>query len=312
MSIFNEFYFLSSNGRTDIRARHWMPEGAPKATVQIAHGIAEHCERYEDFCGWLCKNGFAVYINDHLGHGKSVHDESELGFFDYKDGWMKVVRDMHTIFEMSCAEYPGIPHIIFGHSMGSFLTRTYLFTYPNDFDGAIICGTAHIPRSVIRLGHALASSLAAASPKKHSAFLENTAFGTYNQYFEPARTDYDWLTRDCDAVDKYIADPLCGFTATARLYADMMTGLLKITDKKNIDKVNKDLPVFFISGSMDPVGENGKGVKRAYAYFRAAGVKDVELKLYPGARHELLNEINKAEVYDDVVKWIKKKILLEE
>ena len=310
MSNFNEISYKSVNGRTNIYGRIWLPEGKPKATVQIAHGIAEHCGRYDGFCGFLRDNGFAVYINDHLGHGKSIYDETELGFFDYKDGWMKTVEDMHTLFVMSVHDFPDVPHVIFGHSMGSFLTRTYLAEHSNDFDGAVICGTSHMPRTLVKSGKALASALAAVSPKKRSKFLENMAFGSYNKCFEPTRTSYDWLTRDEAVIDRYIEDPLCGFISTTRLFADLMTGLDFITDSKNIDKINKDIPVFFISGSMDPVGENGKGVQRAYAYFRAAGIKDVSLKLYPDDRHEILNELDKDEVYADILSWINEKVLI--
>lgn len=310
MSNFNEISYKSANGRTNIYGRVWRPEAKVKATVQIAHGIAEHCERYDGFCTFLRDNGFAVYINDHLGHGRSVFDETELGFFDYKDGWMKTVADMRALFTMSVHDFPNVPHFIFGHSMGSFLTRTYLSVHPGDFDGAVICGTAHMQRALIKSGKALASSLAAVSPKKRSKFLENIAFGSYNKCFEPARTPYDWLTRDEKIVDRYIEDPLCGFLCTTRLFADLMTGLDFITDKRNIEKINKDIPVLFIAGDMDPVGENGKGVKRAYAYFNAAGIKDVSLKLYPEDRHEILNEFNKDEVYSDVLSWINEKVLI--
>ncbi len=309
MNNLKEFYFLSSNEKNNIRTRLYTPEsGNIRATVQIAHGIAEHCERYDEFCRFLCDNGFAVYINDHLGHGKSVQGDAIKGYFAPKDGWMKVVSDMHTIYTISAEEYPEVPHFLFGHSMGSFLARTYLFTYPQDFKGAVICGTSHMARAVIAAGKAMASVSAAISPTKFDKALEGVAFGSYNNSFKPIRTNYDWLTRVPETVDAYIADPMCGFTCTSRLYADMMQGLMMITDKKNIDKMNKETPVLFISGSMDPVGENGEGVKRAYAYFLASGMKDVTLKLYDGARHELLNETNKAEVMNDVLNWINEKI----
>ena len=309
MSNLKEFYFLSASEKNNIRTRCYTPDdGAVKATVQIAHGIAEHCERYDAFCNFLADNGFAVYINDHLGHGKSVTGEGIKGYFAPKDGWMKVVSDMHTIYGISEEEYPDVKHFLFGHSMGSFLARTYLFTYPQDFSGAVICGTSHMSRTVIAAGKTMASVSAAINPTKVDKALEGVAFGSYNNSFKPIRTKYDWLTRVESVVDAYIADPMCGFTCTSRLYADMMSGLMMITDTKNIAKMDKDTPVFFISGSMDPVGENGEGVKRAYAFFLTSGMKDVQMKLYDGARHELLNETNKEDVMHDVLNWLIEKI----
>ena len=300
--------FLSSNGRTRIRLRVWLPEGQPVGTLQIAHGLAEHCERYDGLARFLADNGLAVFANDHLGHGKSVADPSEKGFFDADDGWMKVVKDMHTVYGLMCEQFPSLPHFLLGHSMGSFLARTYLFTWPEEFDGVLLCGTGHLKRPVILTGRALAGTLAAASPKARGKVLNQTFFGNSNRCFQPARTDYDWLTRDETVVDAYLQDPMCGFVCTNRLYADMMRGLMLVTDPKNMEKMDKDKPVLFFSGSMDPVGENGEGVRRAFEAFLACGMRNVEMKLYEGGRHELFNELNRREVCDDVLAWINDKI----
>ena len=301
--------FLSSNGRTMIRLRIWLPEEEPCGTVQIAHGIAEHCERYDDLARFLAENGLAVFANDHLGHGKSIAAPSEKGFFDENDGWMKVVEDMHTVYGLSCEQFPGLPHFLLGHSMGSFLTRTYMFTWPKDFNGILLSGTGHLKRPVIRTGLAMAETLAAACPKRRGKVLNQTFFGNSNKHFQPIRTQYDWLTRDESAVDAYLRDPMCGFVCTNRLYADMMQGLLMITDPKNMEKMDKNKPVLFFSGSMDPVGENGAGVRRAFDAFRACGMRNVEMKLYEGSRHEVFNELNRQEVYGDILAWINDKIL---
>lgn len=308
MAEVSEFSFLSSNGHTKVYGYTYFPEEAARGTVQIAHGIAEHCERYDAFARFLCANGFAVFIYDHIGHGRSVDGPEELGWFAEADGWSKAVEDMHTVFKMTCSSFPGVPHALFGHSMGSFLTRTYLHVYPDDFSAAVICGTAHMAKPVVLAGKALASVLAAFGPKKRSKFLNGVAFGSYNKAFQPQRTEYDWLTRDEAVVDAYMADPLCGYVATSRLYADMMGGLLDISDPENISKMNKAMPVFFIAGTMDPVGENGEGVRRAFEAFQKAGMQKAELKLYPECRHELLNELNRDEVYHDVLSWLNKNI----
>lgn len=304
MKQLRELTFRSSNGLTDIHGYIYDPDVPVNGTVQIAHGIAEHCERYDAFARFLCENGFAVYCYDHVGHGRSVDSPEHLGWFAGKNGWEYAVEDMHAVFSISCSEYPNASHVLFGHSMGSFLSRTYLYTYPQDFNCAVICGTAHMAKPVVYAGKLLAEVLCLFGPEKRSSFLNSVAFGSYNKNFTPARTDFDWLTRDTAVVDAYVADPLCGYVGTSRLYADMMGGLIEMEKTSNIGKMNKDCPVFFIAGSMDPVGENGKGVLKAEAAFRAAGMKNVTCKLYEDCRHELLNELNKKIVFRDILDWI--------
>ncbi len=296
--------FPSCDGRTQIRLRFWLPEGEPKGTVQIAHGIAGHCGRFDGLARALAEGGLAVLANDHLGHGKSIADPSDLGFFAEHDGWMMVLKDMHTVFEMTCARFPEIPHFLLGHSMGSFLARTYLFTWPADFDGVLLGGTAHQRRALLITGRLLSGVLAGVAPRGRGRVLNRLVSGSYNRAFRPARTDYDWLTRDEASVDGFLQDPMCGFVCTNRLYADMMQGLLMITSRKNLMKMEKTKPVLFYSGSMDPVGANGKGVERAFRAFRQAGMTAVEMKLYEGGRHEMHNELNRQEVFEDLLAWI--------
>ncbi|MBQ3938957.1 MAG: lysophospholipase [Clostridia bacterium] len=304
-----EFTFPSSNGRTDIRVRKWEPNSAPRGIVQIAHGVAEYSDRYDGFMQFLAEKGFIAAANDHLGHGRSIADESDLGFFADKDGWDLVVSDMHKLHELLTAEHPELPFFLFGHSMGSFLTRTYLIKYPDELTGAIICGTGQQSPALVGAGSAMAKLVCALRGAKHkSNMLNNTAFGSYNKGFEPIRTSCDWLSRDTANVDKYVADPLCGFVPTAGLFRDMMGGIAFIGKQENIGKMRKDLPVFFIAGAKDPVGESGEGVKRAYNAFLEAGMKDVRLKLYDDCRHELLNELNRDEVMADVLAWIESKL----
>ena len=304
-----EFTFPSSTGHNTIYARRCEPEGAPRGIVQIAHGIAEHIGRYEGFMEFLADNGFIAVGNDHLGHGKSVSDPEEYGFFDEKDGWSRVVDDMKALHDMIAGEYPELPYIFFGHSMGSFLTRTYIIKYPDDPALAVICGTGHQP--IMQVAAGLAASEAAVKmygPRKVGEKLNNIAFGEYNKSYDDVRTEYDWPSRDPGIVDGYIADPMCGFIPKVSLLRDMMRGLMFITDANNIAKMNKDMPVLFIAGWADPVGEYGKGVKRAFETFCSAGMQHVHIKLYPGARHELLNELNKEEVMDDIMRWINGKL----
>ena len=300
-----EFTFLSSDGRTQIFVRRRDSEIPARGIVQIAHGIAEHSERYLPFMDFLAENGFIAVANDHLGHGRSIASEADLGCFAEKNGWQLAVRDMKRLHDLLREENPDLPYFLFGHSMGSFLTRTYIIEYPDDPAGAIICGTGMQPAALVKSGGAMAKLLCATRGASHkSALLSATAFGGYNKAFEPKRTEYDWLTRDDAVVDKYIADPLCGFMPSAGLFRDMMGGISFISSLKNMKNMNKKLPVLFISGEKDPVGENGEGVKKAYAAFVKAGLQDVSIRLYPECRHELLNELNRAEVMDDVLAWL--------
>ncbi len=306
---FTEFHFTSSTGVNQIRAIKCCPESQPKAVIQIAHGIADHIDRYRDFMQFLAVNGFVAVGNDHLGHGHSIRHPIEQGFFAYQNGWQHVVNDMDKLRSITKSEYPDIPYIFFGHSMGSFLTRTYLIDHPNNYHAAIISGTGHMPAAMIKSGQALAASISKAKgPRYVSTLIDKIAFGAYNKGFEPARTKFDWISRDTEQVDKYVADPFCGFIATASLFADMMGGLKYITDQENINKMNKYRPIYFMSGDMDPVGENSKGVERAYKAFCKAGLHDIYMKLYQGGRHEMLNEINRQQVYEDIVGWINSKI----
>lgn len=309
MPSFQEFTFTSSTGMNRIRARKYLPDGEPRAIVQIAHGIAEHIERYGEFMEFLAGNGYIVVANDHLGHGKSINGPEDLGFFAARDGWNYVLRDMEKLHDRTAKEHPGLPYVMFGHSMGSFLTRTYLIKYPGKYDAAILSGTGHQAKAMVLGGYAMASAAVKLyGPRKIGEKLNGIAFGAYNKGFENPRTAFDWLTRVDAEVDKYIADPLCGFVATVSLFRDMMGGIKFITDQKNINTMSRTQPVYFMSGDCDPVGDNGKGVERAYKAFCDAGLHDVVIRLYPGGRHEMLNEVNKYDVYQDILAWLTEKV----
>ena len=309
MPSFQDFYFQSSTGRTSIHALKCVPDGKPRAVVQIAHGIAEHIDRYRPFMEFLADNGFVAAGNDHLGHGKSIRVPEEQGFFAEKDGWWRVVDDMDKLHDIMSKEYPELPYVLFGHSMGSFLTRTYLIKHPDKYDGVILSGTGHQSPALVLGGNAAASVMAKLNGAMgDGAKLDSLAFGTYLNKIENPRTKFDWLSRDAEQVDKYIADPLCGFVGKIGLYRDMMQGIKFITDKKNIAQMNKEKPVYFMSGNGDPVGDYGKGVERAYNAFCDAGLHDVFMRLYPGGRHEMLNETNKEQVYQDILSWLNEKI----
>lgn len=308
MPSFQDFYFESSTGR-QIHARKCLPDGQPRAVIQIAHGIAEYIERYDEFMQFLAEAGFVVAGNDHRGHGKSISAPEDLGFFAEQDGWSYVVGDMDRLRDVMHSEYPELPYIFFGHSMGSFLTRTYIIEHPSKYDAVILSGTGQQSAALVASGYAMASILTKKDgPRGSGEAMNNIAFGSYNKRFEPKRTNFDWLSKDEAMVDKYIADPLCGFAAKVSLYRDMMGGIRFISKQANVDRMSKRQPVYFMSGADDPVGDYGVGVEKAYKAFCKAGLKDVYMKLYPAGRHEMLNETNRLEVYKDVLDWINSKM----
>ena len=305
MAVMSESTFLSSDGRTQLYYREYRPDGEAVGIVQIVHGVIEHIARYDEFASFLAQNGYIVVGLDLLGHGRSISDAGSLGFFSESDGWNKVVQDIHTLYGATTARYPGKPYYLFGHSMGSFLVRTYLIRFASGMDGAVISGTGQVAPLLV----SIEKDLSAAIIRRHGAtykskLLYDLVFGHYCDKLGSVRTRSDWLTRDAAVVDQYIADPLCGFIPSAELFYEMMGGIQFISSQKNVNRMRRDLPVLFISGDCDPVGEQGKGVIRVYKSFLKAGLTDLTMKLYHGGRHEMLNELNKAEVYQDVLSWL--------
>ncbi len=279
---------------------------SPRAVIQIAHGMAEHIARYDEFARFMNEQGIAVAGGSHLGHGLTAENENELGFIAPKKGWDHMVRDVHAVREYVSAKYPGVPYILLGHSMGSFIARTYISKpYAKGLAGAIISGTANQPAVIVGAGKMVDNLLKLFQGKhRRSTLLNGMSFGAYNKAFAPNRTEFDWLSRNDESVDAYVADPMCGFCFTTGAFGDLFDGLKYIGKKKNIRKISKTLPCLFIAGDKDPVGNNGKGVSEVAEMFRKAGIKDVELRLYADARHEVLNETNRSEVYADVLSFV--------
>ncbi len=298
-------FWYDSRGAGKIHGCRWAPEGEPKAVVQILHGIAEFVERYDDFANYLTNHGFLVVAEDHMGHGQSINGDGIQGYFH--GGWFTAVEDSMQLMADTKAEYPELPYILFGHSMGSFMARTILCKYPDcGLTAAVICGTGWQPAFALPALIKVVEIVCKKDETKPNEKLQGMVFGSYNKKVEHPRTPYDWLTRDARIVDEYIAHPLCGFTASAGLLRDMMKGIYYIEQKENLQSMKKSLPVFFIAGGDDPVGPYGKGVHTASEAFRKAGMEDVSVRIYPLCRHEILNEINREEVYEDVLRWIEK------
>lgn len=304
------FTFKASDG-VQIFTYKWLPDDASavKGAVQIAHGMAEHAARYERFAGVLTKAGYAVYANDHRGHGKTAGSVDNLGYFADENGWEKVVNDMHTLTGIIKKEHPAKPFFLFGHSMGSFLSRHYSMLYAGELTGLVLSGTGGDPGALGKIGFFVATMEAKFRGKKaQSDMMNKLSFGAFNGAFKPNRTDYDWLSRDNAEVDKYINDPYCGTVFTAGFFCDMLGGIGYINKQENIVKIPKSLPIYLFSGAKDPVGANTKGVTQVYNSLKSAGISDLSLKFYENGRHEMLNEINRDEVFKDVIAWLDKHI----
>lgn len=303
-----EDIYFDSCGAGKIHACIWYGEEKPKAVVQIVHGIAEHIMRYEEYAEYLVEKGYAVVGEDHMGHGGSVSKKDTLGYF--QGGWYAAVDDTVKLMGLARERFGDVPYFLFGHSMGSFMARTILAKYPESgIAGCVICGTGWQSEALLAVSIPTAKLICKREGEKTpSALLKQLAFGSYNNRVEHKRTDCDWLTRDDRTVNAYIADPLCGFTASAGLMRDMLTGIAYIQTKEALGAMNKQTPCFFIAGGDDPVGEYGKGVRNAAEAFKKAGMESVSTRIYPLCRHEILNEINREEVYEDVLEWMEKLI----
>lgn len=296
--------FYGSKGGGKIHGCRWEPKGQPKGVVQIVHGIAEHVDRFESVAIYLTGLGYVVVAEDHMGHGRSVGEESPRGYF--AGGWFAAVEDTRTLMRYSMNKYPGIPYILIGISMGSFLVRTLLAKYPGSgVSGAVLCGTAWQDRALLRTGR-MACDMACriSGEKKTSPMLQKLLFGGYNRGIPKPQSPNAWLCRDEDVVRFYDEDPLCGFAATAGLYRDMMEGLIYIQDPQYINGMDKTLPVLFLAGDRDPVGNYGKGVEACAKAFREAGMEQVTVKRYPEDRHDVLNELDKLTVWTDLSQWM--------
>ena len=306
MSVKREFTFASGDGRTKIHAVEWRPEkGEVCGVLQIFHGMVEFIERYEETAEYLTEKGFVVVGNDHLGHGTSVVSKEEYGFFCEENGNAVVLGDLRKLHKKTRNKWPGVPYFILGHSMGSFLLRQYLSMYGDELDGAVIMGTGTQPAPVLKAGQKLCTLFAKLRGWHYrSRLIDSMAFGGYNKRFRPGRTDKDWLTKDGTIVDAYLADERCTFRFTVNGYYNLFVSIEDACSRETMEKMPKDLPVLFMSGAEDPVGDFGKGVEQVRRQFEAAGLTDVTWILYENDRHEILNETDRAVVLRDLYAWL--------
>lgn len=305
-----EFYFDSRDRVSKIRAVKWVPETEhPVCILQVVHGMAEYIDRYDEFARFLAGKNILVVGDDHLGHGKTVPEGGTYGYFCKEDAATVLVRDEHRLKKLMQEQYPGIMYLILGHSMGSFILRNYLFRYGNGIDGAILVGTGMMPKSLLRTARLIAAVQKLFYGDRHAAHLINViAFGGYNKKISLSRTPMDWLSREETNVDRYVADPLCGFTFTVNGFSTLFELIWNCYDPEKLEKIPKRLPIFILSGAEDPVGDYGKGVERTYQSFLNHGLTNVQMKLYENDRHELLNETDREQVYGDIYRWILQRV----
>ncbi|MEJ1228824.1 alpha/beta hydrolase [Pseudomonas sp. CCNWLW56] len=299
----HQTFWLPATDHSHLFVNQWLPEGAPRAVVMVAHGMAEHSGRYARLAQALCNEGYGVYAPDLRGHGRTA-EGGILGHYADQDGWAKVVGDLASLNQHIGQQHPDTPLLLLGHSMGSYIAQAYLLHHSASLHGAILSGSNFQPVALYRAARQIARFESwRQGAAGRSALIEWLSFGSFNKKFKPARTPFDWLSRDPSEVDKYIQDPLCGFRCTNQLWVDLLGGLQQISKASNLAQIDPGLPLLIMGGECDPVSE-GKRLKDLADVLRDAGSRNLQLKIYPQARHELFNETNRDEVTADVLAWV--------
>lgn len=302
------FRFKDKEG-LELQGYKWSNGKEFKAIVHILHGMAEHALRYDEFAEKLVEAGFLVYSHDHRGHGLTSKSLEDLGYQGEEDGFQWMIDDAKTLIEESRKRHKGYKIILFGHSMGSFVSQRLVQEYNELIDVLVLCGTNGIPDRLVPLGEAIAEMEILLKGRKHkSKLMDKLIFGDFNKYFKPNRTEYDWICSDDKEVDKYIEDERCGFICSASFYHDLLKGIQSIHKPENMKRIRKDMPIYIFGGDKDPVGHFGKGIINLKEQLETYGVEKVDYKIYKDGRHEMLNEKNKEEVIEDTISWMLKNI----
>lgn len=299
--------FDSANGMYKVHGKIMKPlTNEIKGIVQISHGMCEYIDKYDDFAKYIMKNGYIVAGHDHIGHGSSVNVEDDHGFFGSKDGYKSMIMDLRSMNKIITEKYPDIPVYLFGHSMGSLIARCYSAKFGDDLAGLILCGTVG-PQPLVKAGIKFANLLANQKGERYrSKMLYNIALDYASIKFLPAKTRFEWISSDEEEIKRHIEDEKIKFIFTVKGYSDLFHLVSLANSEMVIKTIPKDLKIIFMSGDEDPVGENGEGVKRAFELYKKVGLLNVEMKLYPKKRHELLKEKNKEEIFKDIYNWIQK------
>jgi alpha-beta hydrolase superfamily lysophospholipase len=301
----DHFTFAAPDG-AEVFVYRWRPDiGVGKAVVHIAHGLAEHAGRYQRLAEALTGDGYLVCANDHRGHGRTARTVEDLGHFGDEDGWNRVAQDLATICRSEKAENNRAPLILFGHSMGSTLAQQAIYQHPDLFDAVAMSGANGVVSPAVHAGRVIARFERLRLGKRgRSDLINRLSFDNFNRAFKPNRTAFDWLSRDDAEVDKYIADPWCGFVASTQLWVEMLDAITEIASEENRAKIRRDLPIYLFSGMDDQVNDSGRGCTALAESYRRVGLKNVSYKIYPRARHETLNEINRDEVTGHLIEWL--------
>ncbi len=304
----NTFSHKTSDG-IHLFVRHWSPDVKAKAMVLVSHGVGEHSGRYAGLAAALTAAGYEVWVPDQRGHGKTASSSGGYGWFAAQDGFSRAVQDLKELRDRAAIEFPGLPGFLMGHSMGSSIARSYISRYGATLGGCALSGILSLPPVLQNLGTLIVKAGRTLQGGRGIArFADRMTLGSYGNAYKPLRTSFDWLSRDPAVVDAYIADPECGFTCTWDFFRDMNTGTKQILDPVTISRIPKDLPIYIFAGDTDPVGAAIGGVEKLAGSYRSSGLGKVETRLYPGGRHEMLNEINREEVMRDLVAWLDKQL----
>ncbi|MBO5513075.1 MAG: alpha/beta fold hydrolase [Mogibacterium sp.] len=302
-----DIYYPSTDGKTQIHAIVWEPDGKPKAILQIIHGMVEFIDRYDGFAKYLNEHGFLVAGEDHLGHGESVQSDEYHGYFG-DEGNAHVIADIHHLRELLQKEYPDTPYLMLGHSMGSFLIRQYITengcAYAQGLKGVIVMGTGWQPAPVLAMGKLMAKLMGTKKVGKSAELIDKMSFGSYLKRIENPKTISDWLTKDEEIVKWYRNEPWCTFHFSPNAYYNMFHGMQKAHDIDRMKNLPEDLPILFCAGAEDPVGNWGEGVRKAFMVYTENTPCEVSIKLYDGDRHEILNELDKEQVYEDMREFL--------
>lgn len=306
-----EFYFGSRDGEHRLHAIKWIPKiEKPICILQIVHGMSEYVDRYDTFARYMAGKGILVVGDDHLGHGLSIKEGELRGYFCKEDAATVLVRDEHRLKKMMQEQYPGVPYIILGHSMGSFILRNYLMRYGSGIDGAVIMGTGMQPKRQVIFAWTFATVLSVlAGPKHICRWLDKILFSAYNRKFHAGPEDSgSWVSVNPENAKTYKEDLMCNFVFTANGFQTLMKLIWNLYDEEKLGQMPKNLPVFFVSGKEDPVGNYGRDVEKVFRSFEELGMEQVQLKLYPGDRHEILNEADREDVYGDIYRFMLQKV----
>ncbi len=312
MAVKTEKTFASADGKTTIHAQCWAPDtGVPVAVLQISHGMVEYVDRYDAFARYMAEQGFLVVGHDHLGHGGSVTSQDSWGYFTEGDGSHILVEDLHTLRTLVQQEYPGLPYLMLGHSMGSFILRRYLMEHGDGLTAAVISGTGYKPELLADVFLAVCRVIAALRGWGcHSRLAKELFFsGAFHKFdMDGSRPEDSWLTNDAEIVRRYYAEPRCTFPFTVSGFYTITRLVKADQNPANIGKTPKELPLLFVSGDQDPVGDFGAGVRKVCELCRKAGQQKVKMLLYPGARHEVLNEVKRNEFWKDILDWCREQL----